>query len=226
MRRAASHAIDRELIIKKLFNGEARRLDGPVGSTPSVCYAGGVKGAYAYDPALSKKLLAEAGYEDGGPEIELLTSNNRFIADKLVAEVIAQMLDQGRLQGEAASARICQALEPGAAGQGADLLLQPWFGFRADRTRWRNISRPAAARASAIQTRNSTNLIARVRQEFDETKRCALLNEAAAVVVDDAPVVHLWTHALVSGVRKDVTYPANAERRGLAHGRPHVIMRL
>ena len=39
---------------------------------------------------------------------------------------------------------------------------------------------------------------------------CALLNEAAAVVVNDAPVVHLWTHALVSGVRKGVVYPANA----------------
>jgi hypothetical protein len=30
------------------------------------------------------------------------------------------------------------------------------------------------------------------------------------VVVDDAPMVHLWTHALVSGVRKGITYPANA----------------
>jgi peptide/nickel transport system substrate-binding protein len=54
------------------------------------------------------------------------------------------------------------------------------------------------------------DLIARVRQEFDETKHCTLLNEAAALIVDDAPVVHLWTHALVSGVRKGVVYPANA----------------
>ena len=54
------------------------------------------------------------------------------------------------------------------------------------------------------------DLIARVRQEFDETKHCALLNEAAALIVEDAPVVHLWTHALVSGVRKGVVYPANA----------------
>src|SRR6185437_13862651 len=65
VRRAASHAIDRDLIIKKLFNGEASRIDGPVGGKPEVCYAGGVKGAYSYDPALSKKLLAEAGFKDG-----------------------------------------------------------------------------------------------------------------------------------------------------------------
>jgi ABC-type transport system substrate-binding protein len=49
-----------------------------------------------------------------------------------------------------------------------------------------------------------------VRQEFDETKRCALLNEAGAIAVDDAPMIYLWTHALVSGVRKGIVYPANA----------------
>ena len=52
IRRAASHAIDRDLIIQKLLNGEAHRLDGPLGSKPQLCFNGGVKGAYSYDPAL------------------------------------------------------------------------------------------------------------------------------------------------------------------------------
>jgi peptide/nickel transport system substrate-binding protein len=48
-------------------------------------------------------------------------------------------------------------------------------------------------------------IIARVRQEFDADKRCALQNEAAAMIVDDAPVLHLWTHMLTSAVRKNVS---------------------
>jgi peptide/nickel transport system substrate-binding protein len=209
IRRAASHAIDRDLIIQKLFSGEASRLDGPVGSKPSVCYAGGVKGAYAYDPALSKKLLAEAGYKDGGPEVELLTSNNRHIADKLVAEVIAQMLTRVGFKVKLQVleyAKLWSLVRPGKA---------PTYYFNRG-----SVFEPSDSMAQYFETGGSPrigysnpkfdDLIVRVRQEFDETKRCALLNEAAAVVVDDAPMIHLWTHTLVSGVRKGVAYPANA----------------
>ena len=209
VRRAASHAIDRDLIIKRLFNGDATRLDGPVGSRPSVCYAGGVKGAYAYDPAQSKKLLAEAGYKDGGPEIELLTSNNRHIADKLVAEVIAQMLTRAGFKVKLQVleyAKLWSLVRPGKA---------PTYYFNRG-----SVFEPSDSMAQYFETGGSPRigysnpkfdeLIARVRQEFDEPKRCALLNEAAAIVVNDAPMIHLWTHALVSGVRKGITYPANA----------------
>jgi len=209
VRRAASHAIDRDLIIQKLFNGDATRLDGPVGSKPSVCYAGGVKGAYGYDPALAKKLLAEAGYKDGGPEIELLTSNNRHIADKLVAEVITQMLTRVGFKVKLQVleyAKLWSLVRPGKA---------PTYYFNRG-----SVFEPSDSMAQYFETGGSPRigysnptfdeLIARVRQEFDETKRCALLNEAAAIVVEDAPMIHLWTHSLVSGVRKGITYPANA----------------
>jgi peptide/nickel transport system substrate-binding protein len=209
VRRAASHAIDRDLIIQKLFNGDATRLDGPVGSKPSVCYAGGVKGAYAYDPVLAKNLLTEAGYKDGGPEIELLTSNNRHIADKLVAEVITQMLTRVGFKVKLQVleyAKLWSLVRPGKA---------PTYYFNRG-----SVFEPADSMAQYFETGGSPRigysnpkfdeLIARVRQEFEETTRCALLNQAAAIVVEDAPMIHLWTHALVSGVRKGITYPANA----------------
>jgi peptide/nickel transport system substrate-binding protein len=209
VRRAASHAIDRDLIIQKLFNGEATRLDGPIGAKQSVCYAGGVKGAYSYDPALAKKFLAEAGYKDGGPEIELLTSNNRHIADKLVAEVIAQMLTRVgfRVKLQVLEyAKLWSLVRPGKA---------PTYYFNRG-----SVLEPSDSMAQYFETGGSPRIgysnpkfdgiIARVRQEFDETTRCALLNEAAAIVVEDAPMIHLWTHALASGVRKGIVYPANA----------------
>ena len=232
VRRAASHAIDRDLIIKKLFNGEASRLDGPVGSKPSVCYAGGVKDAYAYDPALAKKLLAEAGYKDGGPEIELLTSNNRLIADKQVSEVIGQMLSRVGFKVKVQIleyAKLWSLVRPGKA---------PTYYFNRG-----SVFEPTDSMSQYFETGGSPRigysnpkfdeLIARVRQEFNEPKRCELLNEAAAVVVNDAPVVYLWTHSLVSGVRKSITYPANAsgeiwvdfyrDRRQVARSKPPAV---
>ena len=47
-----------------------------------------------------------------------------------------------------------------------------------------------------------------MRSEFDPEKSCALQNEAAAVIVEDAPVVHLWTHMQTSA-RKIVPYRAD-----------------
>jgi peptide/nickel transport system substrate-binding protein len=209
VRRAASHAIDRDLIIQKLLNGEAARLDGPVGGKPQICYAGGVKGAYAYDPALAKKLLAEAGYKDGGPDIELLTSSNRLISDKLASEVIAQMLTRVgfRVKLQVLEyAKLWSLVRPGKA---------PTYYFNRG-----SVFDATDSMAQYFETGGSPrigysnpkfdDLISRVRQEFDETKRCTLMNEAAELIVNDAPVVHLWTHALVSGVRKGITYPANA----------------
>ena len=209
VRRAASHAIDRDLIIQKLFGGDATRLDGPIGARQSVCYAGGVKGAYAYDPALAKRLLAEAGYKDGGPDVELLTSNNRHIADKLVAEVIAQMLTRVGFKVKLQVleyAKLWSLVRPGKA---------PAYYFNRG-----SVFEPSDSMAQYFETGGSPRigysnpkfdeLIARVRQEFDETRRCALLNQAGVIVVEDAPMIHLWTHALVSGVRKGIVYPANA----------------
>ena len=208
VRRAASHAIDRDLIIKRLLNGEADRLDGPLGSKSQLCYEGGVKGAYSYDPALSKKLLEEAGYKDGGPEIEFLTPSNRFIADKQASEVMAQMLGKVGFKVKLQVleyANLWAAVRPGKA---------PTYYFARG-----SVFDATDSLSQYFETGGSPRIgysspkfdamIARIRQEFDDTKRCALLNEAAAMIVDDAPVIHLWTHALVSGVRKDITYPAN-----------------
>ena len=208
IRRAAAHAIDRDLIIARLLDGQASRLDGPIGGKEMMCYSGGVKGAYSYDPALSKKLLAEAGYKDGGPEIEFLTSSNRLIADRQISEIIAQML--GRV-GFKVNLKIQEyatlwgAVRPGKA---------PTYYFNRG-----SVFDAADSMSQYFETGVSPRvgysnpkfdaLIAKVRGEFDADKRCALENEAAALIVDEAPVIHLWTHKQTSGVVKGVTYRAD-----------------
>jgi peptide/nickel transport system substrate-binding protein len=64
VRRAIAHAIDREAIIKNIVGGGAEIINTICTPSQVGCTQEGAT-VYQYDPALSKKLLAEAGYPNG-----------------------------------------------------------------------------------------------------------------------------------------------------------------
>jgi peptide/nickel transport system substrate-binding protein len=64
VRRAISHAIDREAIVKNIVGGGAEVLYTICTPSQVGCTHEGAP-VYKYDPALAKKLLAEAGYPNG-----------------------------------------------------------------------------------------------------------------------------------------------------------------
>jgi peptide/nickel transport system substrate-binding protein len=64
VRRAIAHAIDRDAIIKNIVGGGAEPLYTICTPSQVGCTHEGAK-VYKYDPALSKKLLAEAGFPNG-----------------------------------------------------------------------------------------------------------------------------------------------------------------
>ncbi|MBI1734806.1 MAG: hypothetical protein HYR51_06510 [Candidatus Rokubacteria bacterium] len=63
VRRAMNHAVDVDTIIKKILLNTADRMNGPFFKT-TLGYDPGVP-LFKYDPALAKKLLAEAGHPNG-----------------------------------------------------------------------------------------------------------------------------------------------------------------
>ncbi len=64
VRQAIIHAIDRGTMAKQLIQGDSQVIDTPCFPTQFGCdTAAAVK--YAYDPALAKQLLTEAGYPNG-----------------------------------------------------------------------------------------------------------------------------------------------------------------
>lgn len=68
VRLAIMHAIDQDLLIKLEYYGHGVRLYGPVPPVPSTFLSPAAKQLRkkgAYDPALSKRLLAEAGWKPG-----------------------------------------------------------------------------------------------------------------------------------------------------------------
>jgi peptide/nickel transport system substrate-binding protein len=89
IRLAAHHAIDKEALSKAFYGGAAVPLSvvAPPG-TPG--YVLGY--TFAYDPALSKKLLAASGYSSAKPaKIKMATTNGEFPGDYDMARAIVEM---------------------------------------------------------------------------------------------------------------------------------------
>lgn len=65
VRKAIAHAVDYEGLLKGIFAGTASRVYGPL-TTNSWAFNPSIKeNAFTYDPEMSKKLLAEAGFGPG-----------------------------------------------------------------------------------------------------------------------------------------------------------------
>lgn len=90
VRQAIAHAIDGDAIVKGLFNGVPARYPrvapGEDGYDPAMTN-------YSFDPALSKKLLAEAGYADGF-KMPLYVPMGAFSGFRETAEAVALYLKQ------------------------------------------------------------------------------------------------------------------------------------
>jgi peptide/nickel transport system substrate-binding protein len=212
LRKAAAHAINRKLIVDRLLGGYAQLQDGIIGPN-QMCYTGAAAtNPNTFDPAKAKALLAEAGYKDGGPEIEFFTAVGRYISDRQVAEAVAQMLRQ--------------------VGFKVKLHTPEYANFWADVRRGRTplyymgrgtIYDPSDSSGQLFGTGGSPRvqysnptfdkLLMAQYAEADPQKRCQLWQQLNQVLVDDVPSHFMWTHTLITGVRNnvDVTVESSGE---------------
>lgn len=202
LRRAVAHAVNRPLIVERLLGGYAQVQEGLVGPN-QFCFTGPPDRANAYDPAKAKALLAEAGYASGGPEIDFYTAVGRYVSDRQVAEVVAQMLRQ--------------------VGFKVKLHTPEYANFWADVRRGRSpfyymgrgsIFDPSDSSGQLFGTGGSPRvqysnpkfdqLLAAQYAEQDEEKRCQLWRQINQVLIDDVPSHFMWTHSVVTGLRANV----------------------
>jgi peptide/nickel transport system substrate-binding protein len=202
VRRAANHALNRQLIIDKLLSGKAARLNGvmsPVafGFNPDLP-------EYTYDVARAKALLAEAGYPTG---IDVTLDADG--PQKEMAEAIAALLTQAGIRTKVAVGEGSQVRAKWASSgkHEGDMWISSWGNGSLDPTDIFEPTLQSGGRGNAAFYSNPQvdTLLAAGGRETDTAKRAALYQQAQTVVNRDAPWIFLWLPQDLYGVSARLT---------------------
>jgi peptide/nickel transport system substrate-binding protein len=124
VRQALNHAIDRTSLVTQLIQGTAKVVDTPCNPVNFGCDVSAAV-SYSYDPALSKKLLAEAGFPNG-LNLAFFTSTARPL------EWSEALQQNWRAVGVNVSVTRMppQAVNEKLEAQGLPIYFTDWGGFR------------------------------------------------------------------------------------------------
>jgi len=210
VRRAITHAIDRDRIIKHILEGYAYPLNGLL--SPQVFgYEPSAK-AFPYAPEKAKQLLNEAGFPNG-LEIDYYSPTGRYPKDREVAQVIVEQLSK--------------------VGVKANLKTPEWSIFNTD---YKNGKYPfyLTGRGSLtdadtlFQQYFRTGMTKRVlgysnpkldeildleQVTFDVKKREKLLWEAHRIILEDATAIPLWNAMDIYAHRADLVWGAPPDEK-------------
>lgn len=205
VRRALNHAIDVDTIISKILLGTAYRMNGPFFKTT----LGADKSIppFRYDPALAKKLLAEAGYPNGFETVLSALPAQEGASKMLeVAETVAYQLGQVGVK-----VKIDQ-LDPATAFARYQAKEFKMYFFT-----WPESPEPdrylytlfhSQARGYYYKNAEADELLDQGRQTFNVAERRKVYESLHRLLVQDVPWVYLYAQMTGFGVRRDVKWEA------------------
>lgn len=207
VRRAVAHAIDANLIVQRVMRGQG--VPAGIAAIPGVNgYQKDLDRRWAFDPARSKALLAEAGYPQGF-KVQLNCPSDRYVNSEAICRAVAAQLAQVQVE--------------------VQLNLQPWAAFVPPLTRLESSfhfigSGPTGQDTQdtlhgTMMTRTAENgffnwarwsnpefdaAVTRLLREFDPARRDALYREALRIARDDVHAVYLHAQMVTWGARATV----------------------
>ena len=209
VRQAAAHSINKDLIIDRFLMGLADKMDGPLGEQ-QICYTGPLDFVIDYNPEKARALLAEAGYENGGPKVEFMTASGRYISDRQVSEIVTQMMTEVGFEVDLQVPEYANLTAAMRAGElpmyylGRGLFLDPSEPLsqylETDVTQRIGYSSPEL-----------DALLQQERQTLDFEERCKVVRQAAELIAEEVPMFFMWSHRLVHGVSKGIEWDASAD---------------
>ena len=210
VRRAITHAIDRERIIKHILEGYAYPLNGLL--SPQVFgYEPSAK-AYPYDPEKAKQMLTEAGFPNG-VEIDYYSPTGRYPKDREVAQVIVEQLSKVGIKAnlktpewsifntDYKNGKYQFYLTGRGSLTAADTLFQQYFRTGATR------------RTLGYSNPKLDELLDQEQLTFDVKKREKLLWEAHRIILEDAPAIPLWNAMDIYAHRADLMWTAPPDEK-------------
>src|SRR5215475_6059664 len=203
LRQAVAYAIDRDTIIATLLQGQATRLDGPIGPG-QYGYNPNLKPKYQYDLAKAKKLVVDAGYPNG-LDVELYTPVGRYTIDKQISEAMVPMLTQAGIRTKLQTPEWATLWANVQSGK------VPFYYMGRG-----SVVDPSVAFAEQFETGGSPRigysnpkldeLLVLERQTFDAAKRKQVLSDAMSLITEEAPAHFLWRHQLLYGSAKNIDF--------------------
>ena len=210
LRKAVAYAIDREAIIKSVFQGRAELLDGPIGPG-QYAYSADVKPKYRYDPEKAKQLVRQAGFPDG-LDVALFASTDRYVNDRESSQAIAAMLTKigirtklNMLDYSIEWPNVRKGLVPFYyQGRGSVIDPSPMLEQYFETGITPRIGYSNARLDSILQAQ---------RREFDSARRRALLLQAFNMIEEDLPAFFLWRINSLYGISNKIAFKPEADER-------------
>ncbi len=206
VRKAVGHAIKRDEIVKAAFFGRGSILEHLPITETSEFFNADLKDGWRYDPALAKKLLAEAGHPSGFTCTCLSTA--QYGMHKDTAEVVQQNLAAVGIQAELQLPDWATRVQLGNRGQFQIAV----GGTAADSNDPDGLANlldgslaPSYVRSIGVRVPRIEELLRAGRSEFDPAKRKAIYAEMERVAIEEAPIVGLAWRSQGYAMQKDVS---------------------
>lgn len=191
LRRAISHAINKDEIISGVFNDVGTAAKTPVSETMSG-YSDAVEGNN-YDLDLARELLAEAGYEDGFDATVMVNSADAENINTVL--YIQEALSEIGINLTINQVEWGTFLDTAAAGN-QELFIMTWTNAAEESDNmftamFHSESIGSAANRFRYVNEDLDRLIEEARRETDDEARAELYVDAQNILLEDSPAVFL-----------------------------------
>ena len=196
VRQAINMAIDKDKIVDAFYNGLAETATSPL--PPSLWGYDDSLEKYEYNVEEAKKLLKEAGFENGfKTKLHTMSNPRPYLPEPMkIAEAIQSDLAKVGIEAEIVSMEWATYLEDTKAGA-HEMAMYGWTGVMADPDNflYPNLSKTNATvpaqNIAFYKSDEFTALITEARETLDQDKRIELYKQAQQLFQKDAPWVML-----------------------------------
>ncbi|MDC2972167.1 peptide ABC transporter substrate-binding protein [Gammaproteobacteria bacterium] len=202
VRKALAYSIDRQLLVDKVTQ---------CGQIPAYSFTPPGSNGYQpsteipYDPVLAKQLLAEAGYSSDNPfpKLEILFNTNE--GHRKVALAIQQMWqNELGIEVELVNQDWKVYLSREMVGD-FQISRAGWIGDYEDPNTFLDLMRPNRGNnKTGWENMEFDALVEEANTINDQEKRYELLNEAEKILIDNMPIIPLYTYVRVYQLSPDV----------------------
>jgi peptide/nickel transport system substrate-binding protein len=207
VRMAIVHAVNNEAIVQKIMKGFATTAaqmspPGYLGHNPNL--------KPRYDLALAKKLMKDAGYENGF-SVTMMAPNNRYVNDDKIAQAVAAMLSKINIKVDLQTMPKAQYW-PSFDDRAADIMMIGWHSDTEDSANFYEFLAMTPDQATGMGAYNSGNYSSeyvdqqtvKANQETDTAKRAEMLQAIENKMFQDAAFIPLHWQNLAWAARKGV----------------------